>query len=469
MRPSVGWRGFVVSGGAIHEVDENAAAKKRYSLKLNDYASISKNDLTVLVKVAKEHVQKRVPITGKYKAGILSLLFNETHIGKVLPAAFTLTTLILGGFTLGLLNRKVVNPTNMEDLGPRYTLPMISSKHLETLPEALQMNLNRRTPVSSAIKFYRNISLLVSGFPVEDDRLLFSSSLARWHEDYTQMLESSAKLDNEQRGVDQRFVHSDNVALLNIPAIPQEANIEAMARIKDKIATMHQSFEYTLEKRRETTKDFLSDTNYDFEDYKAPVKKANSALSQIDVFSMLTDEQAMYEEAKSLARKSDRAKDYLKRTMRADSVEDSGVMVLIKPNDNLISPTIAADFISLNKKIYSMRSSLYEHATGRIAEPMLGELDRNLIEGVVDTNQYQLQLCFELALKRNKTTSGRMEWQWILNSKGEISAIELVSSSIKDPQMTQCVKQKILSWKFPKPRRGSIEIVHPFVFKQTKG
>jgi hypothetical protein len=469
LRANKGWRGFIVSQGNLHEIRETPTAKRRYSLKSNDYASISKSDITILIKIAKEKVARPVRKSGDYSGSLLRLFFGEKHGAVALLAGLAATSLILGGFTMGLLSRKPTTPQKLEDLGARYTLPMISAKHLETLPEALQMNLNRKAPVSAAISYYRNISLLVSGYPIEDDRLLFSSSLGKWHADHTSIVDKASKLDSKQKEVDRRYGGLDNVALLNIPAIPQESNIEAMARIKDKIGTMHQSFEYTLEKRRATTAEFASDTSYDFEDYRAPAKKGNSALSQISVFSMLTDEEAMYQEAKSLARKSEVAKDLVKKNMKGVADQDESHLIVIKPNDSYVSATVPTDFKGLNNKIYAMRSSLYEHATGKVAEPMLGELDKGLIEEIVDSNQYQLQLCFELALKRNRNTAGRMEWQWVLNSKGQITAIDLVASTIKDPQMAKCVKEKILGWKFPRPRHGSIEIVHPFVFKPAKG
>ena len=89
------------------------------------------------------------------------------------------------------------------------------------------------------------------------------------------------------------------------------------------------------------------------------------------------------------------------------------------------------------------------------------------IEGV--EKEMGLQLCFELALRRNQNLKGSMEWQWRLDSRGKISEIELLDSTIQDRRMIRCVRKKIANWKFPRPKRGSVEIKYPFYFAPAKG
>jgi hypothetical protein len=113
-------------------------------------------------------------------------------------------------------------------------------------------------------------------------------------------------------------------------------------------------------------------------------------------------------------------------------------------------------------------ASFYDASSRRLREPLLGEVDKKLIEAVVEKNHLQLQVCFERALKRDRSIQGKMEWQWVLTTRGEIVDLNLVSSTIRSPQMTNCVKEKILSWRFPKPKKGSIEITYPFFFTPKK-
>ena len=104
-----------------------------------------------------------------------------------------------------------------------------------------------------------------------------------------------------------------------------------------------------------------------------------------------------------------------------------------------------------------------------IREPLIGEIDPSLVEKTVSKNRFELQLCFELALRRNQQLNGTMEWRWMLDSQGTISNLELVSSSINDRPMIRCIQQKISKWRFPRPRRGAVEVRFPFNFVQKRG
>ena len=115
-----------------------------------------------------------------------------------------------------------------------------------------------------------------------------------------------------------------------------------------------------------------------------------------------------------------------------------------------------------------MQPSTFGVKKEKVKEPLVGELDPKLIEKIVNKNRFELQLCFELALRRNREVSGTMKWQWRLDSRGKISNLTLVSSSITDPVMKNCVRKKIAGWKFPRPRRGSVEITYPFYFKPAR-
>ena len=105
----------------------------------------------------------------------------------------------------------------------------------------------------------------------------------------------------------------------------------------------------------------------------------------------------------------------------------------------------------------------------RVVEPLIGEIDPTLVESTIQKYRYELQACFEGALKRDRFTRGAMEWRWRIDSRGLLSELELVKSNINDPVMSRCVRQKMSAWRFPKPRRGSIEITYPFEFNPTRG
>jgi hypothetical protein len=131
-------------------------------------------------------------------------------------------------------------------------------------------------------------------------------------------------------------------------------------------------------------------------------------------------------------------------------------------------------FESSNEKIAALKSSIWgapsdPERTMKIIEPVSGVIDSNAVEKAIASGRYQLQLCFELALRRNQSTKGNMEWSWRVDTRGAISNIYLMSSSIKDEELTHCVRKRIAGWKFPKARGGSVEIRYPFEFMRDRG
>ena len=90
------------------------------------------------------------------------------------------------------------------------------------------------------------------------------------------------------------------------------------------------------------------------------------------------------------------------------------------------------DACSVECKIAHIQASDFDlRKAGMVKEPLQGKLNPDLISRTIQNNRFDLQLCFELALRRNQGTAGVMEWQWRLDSRGKISDIELLQTSIK--------------------------------------
>ena len=62
-----------------------------------------------------------------------------------------------------------------------------------------------------------------------------------------------------------------------------------------------------------------------------------------------------------------------------------------------------------------------------------------------------------------------MAWQWVVNTMGQISDIELVQSDLADNKLARCIRKKLASWKFPRAERGSVKVMHKFKFRPIKG
>jgi hypothetical protein len=182
----------------------------------------------------------------------------------------------------------------------------------------------------------------------------------------------------------------------------------------------------------------------------------------------------MYAEADAAARRAQNAQRRIAAAMgkRAQLDREDDGPIAMPVGAKFASFVGGIDFSLADEKLYHLQASEYGEPKAQHRgpkEPLVGQIDPNLIESFIKNNRYQLQLCYELALRRNELATGTMEWRWRIDSRGSISDVALVSSSIADQRMVECVKRKISAWRFPRPNRGSIEVSYPFEFAPTKG
>ena len=180
----------------------------------------------------------------------------------------------------------------------------------------------------------------------------------------------------------------------------------------------------------------------------------------------------MYVELKTLGKEAafvqNRIKESSSKKSPLSSTAASPIGIGISdPNISFLVPANLDDF---NQKIGMIVAGEFTPTKPeKVREALVGEIRKDLIDKVVNTNRFDLQLCFELALRRNQGLSGGMDFKWRLDSRGEMSELEVIASTIRDRQMEKCVLKKIASWRFPRPNRGSVEINHHFSFSPAKG
>ena len=94
-----------------------------------------------------------------------------------------------------------------------------------------------------------------------------------------------------------------------------------------------------------------------------------------------------------------------------------------------------------------------------------GILDRAQIQKVVNKGLGQIQFCYEKELLRNQSLSGKVIFQWTISTRGRVSQVKTVKSTMRSNAAITCMISKIKTWKFPKPRGdGTVIVTYPFVF-----
>lgn len=466
------WEGFTTYEGRIEDISSHRKTQYTHIMKQGDYGSIAYNDLRVLIRVGKERPKRldaSVP-TGEYRGPLLGLWFSSITEYKTIGIGFLASAWIFASIVIGLMNRPDTRPQQLADLKPVYTLPFIYPRHLELIPEAMQHHLNRKNLISSVFSYYNNFTATVLAYQSKPSPFIFPSSFDYYQDIYERQKSKINEIAEQQYATELKYIEDHRHGFIYIPSILGETLDQKLIWLKEKIKIAHASFASNLKLRRDITTAFHQDQKYLFEQYQS-VNRFEKP-KEYTPWKMSLDEKTMYAEAKELAKIAALQQKEMKRQRQkiTELTPENSRPIAIAPENSKISFLSPENFHQLNKKIASIQASTFDlRKSDLLKEPLRGKINPQLIGKTISKNSFELKLCFELALRRNQNLSGIMEWQWRLDSRGKISEIELISSSIKDRTMIRCVRKKIAGWKFPRPRHGSIQIRHPFSFSRAKG
>ncbi len=481
------WVGIVVSGGDVTQVTRKQRPSGPLEVRKGDYGSLANGDLMLLYRVGPKPKTIKHAILRIYRPGIFSGLIRDRMEVPVAAYALLLAGLLVGGFGLGLLRHPGVPALSFETLDPEFNLPFIAPGHFETAPEALQNNLVRSSLTRSVVQFYRSVIAGLSGQGKDSDKMTFPQSRKLASNAHRALEHELSEMREAQARMTAAVLKKPASAMVAIPATEGTTISGEIQRIQDKIEIFQKGLLRNQEMKRKVGGLFPKDASYDFNLYRdiKPGQKgmfneqALAALAKIRPFDEMTDEEAMYFQAKTAGqmarayRKSE-SKSGHEQSKSDPNTKSKGVSLPVGLSSKLAFATyvFSPDKIFDDSKADALQGSSIDPKAAkihRVVEPLIGEIDPTLVESTIQKYRYELQACFEGALKRDRFTRGAMEWRWRIDSRGRLSELELVKSNINDPVMSRCVRQKMSAWRFPKPRRGSIEITYPFEFNPTRG
>ena len=168
-----GWEGFCTSRGDLVTLKRQSRGRHRVMMQHGDYASITENDLRIMIKLAPPVLRPDNSRSGtdpSYRKPLLSLVFAsklEVQMGLV---GLMMASILIGSAAFGLLKRPFHRATQLADVAPAYALPFIAPEHLRTAPEALQDRLDRRQWIGSVLSYYKSLTAALMGRPVANSK-----------------------------------------------------------------------------------------------------------------------------------------------------------------------------------------------------------------------------------------------------------------------------------------------------------
>jgi hypothetical protein len=468
------WEGFVTSNGEVVELTNRKGTN--LTLKTGDYGTIYYGDLQILIRLGKPRSASYRKEKPKCRPSLLSLAFYSSIEKKVMAIAMVAAVLVLVPAIYFVMNKKSARPTSLADLRDEYIESFVYPDHFSTIPEALQNHLDRSNYPRAVINYYNSIAELLIGWPLSSPTLIFDSSELYFSKLHDQRKNNLEELESNQNDYEESYLSKPQSAMVDIPIVRTESLRTTVLKLFDKIDLHQDSLREQLDTRRKIRAYWEEVPAFNATNYRATKsaeqKAVDEKLRQISPFKMESDEANMYRIATHWAdRSSFRRKTItLRSSPKEPLLSPNTTEVTIPPSMNFASFLQKAAVLANEDKLASIQASLYGVTpAAKIKEPLIGEIDPKLVQKTVEDNWHGLRLCYELALRRDKSLAGDMEWRWRIDSRGDISEIELINSSIGDNRMLNCIKSKMGAWRFPPPRRGSVQIRYPFRFSKTKG
>lgn len=471
------WDGQLSSCGLVHEVDHGTDRNETYTLEPGDYVSLAHGDLRLLVQVLDrpfvQPVARTVKMISGYKQSLLFLFIEDRAVFAAGGIGILAALILVGSFAIGLATRPKLPPGKFEELESTYVLPFIDPEHMRLAPESLQESLNVRSYLPSVLIQYSSFSDMLSGLAPPKEGYVFQSSKERFDRVHSLQRELDEQHEKTMANLGEQSRLRPNSAVILMPMVFGENGQSTITRVVKQFTVHHEALKELVAARRGSIVAFAKDAEYDYKEYKKAPKgneKAQEALKKIKVWNVPTEEEAVYLEGNRLANEATILGRAYRQLIDERGAHDPHLPAIeIESVSASFSGRQVFDERPDNKWAVVRGAEFGKKVTKLVREPLIGEIEPHLVERTIKTNQFDLQLCFETALRRNQLTEGIMEWKWRIDTRGTIEDLTLMTSTIKDPRMIKCVKQKISTWQFPRPRRGSVEIIYPFEFKPARG
>jgi TonB family protein len=101
--------------------------------------------------------------------------------------------------------------------------------------------------------------------------------------------------------------------------------------------------------------------------------------------------------------------------------------------------------------------------------PPRGRLPKASVVRVIAQHEGETRLCYERALSRDPATGeGTVRIGFIIDPEGHVTSTEVLHDELANADVARCVADRLKTWRFPKPRGGSVQVRYPFVFRQSR-
>lgn len=130
--------------------------------------------------------------------------------------------------------------------------------------------------------------------------------------------------------------------------------------------------------------------------------------------------------------------------------------------DNLASYSSKGS-VKSGKRVETKVKSKISGASGGVS----GKIDQASVYSVIRRRLGGVRYCYESQLKTNPSLAGKIRVQFTIGSSGGVSSCSVVSNSMGNAMVQECVCRMVRRWKFPEPEEGTVTVGYTFIFSSA--
>ncbi|HLE00614.1 MAG TPA: AgmX/PglI C-terminal domain-containing protein [Bdellovibrionota bacterium] len=93
-------------------------------------------------------------------------------------------------------------------------------------------------------------------------------------------------------------------------------------------------------------------------------------------------------------------------------------------------------------------------------------LRKDEVGAVIHAHMREIRYCYDSAIIHQPKIEGKVIAGFTIAPTGFVKAASVVSSTLNEDQLAECILSKLKTWKFPRPKGGvTVNVSYPFVFK----
>ena len=79
----------------------------------------------------------------------------------------------------------------------------------------------------------------------------------------------------------------------------------------------------------------------------------------------------------------------------------------------------------------------------------------------------QIRYCYQRQLPKSPQLAGKITVKFVISGDGGVARTSIHKTTMKSAKVEDCIRDRFMTFKFPKPEGGIVVVKYPFVFQSV--